>query len=52
MPIVAIGGITPDNVRVALEAGASGVAVINGIFGAKDMEAATRRLRRALDDSG
>ncbi len=51
MPIVAIGGITPDNVRVALEAGASGVAVISGIFGAMDMEAATRRLRRALDDS-
>lgn len=50
MPLVGIGGITSENVHGALEAGASGVAVVSEIFGATDMEAATRRLRSALDE--
>lgn len=31
MPMVAIGGITPDNARFSLEAGADGVAVVSAI---------------------
>lgn len=37
VPKVAIGGITLDNAKQATEAGADAVAVINAIFGAKDV---------------
>jgi thiamine-phosphate pyrophosphorylase len=42
-PIVAIGGITPDNASPLIDAGANFVAVISGIFAAADIEQATRR---------
>jgi thiamine-phosphate pyrophosphorylase len=47
LPAVAIGGVTPENAREALAAGASGVAVIRAIFGAPDPERAARALRLA-----
>ncbi|MEI7869322.1 MAG: thiamine phosphate synthase [Candidatus Methylumidiphilus sp.] len=40
LPIVAIGGITPDNGRSLVEAGADVLAVIDGVFGADDPEKA------------
>jgi thiamine-phosphate pyrophosphorylase len=42
VPRVAIGGITPDNARPLVEAGADLVAVISGVFDAPDPAAATR----------
>ena len=42
VPRVAIGGITPDNARLLVEAGADMVAVISGVFDAADPAAATR----------
>jgi len=42
-PIVAIGGITPENAHAVIEAGADAVAVISALFGAPDIEAAARR---------
>ncbi|RZA15854.1 MAG: thiamine phosphate synthase [Lysobacteraceae bacterium] len=42
VPRVAIGGITPDNGRVLVEAGADLVAVISGVFDAPDPVAAAR----------
>ncbi|MBS0557832.1 MAG: thiamine phosphate synthase [Proteobacteria bacterium] len=42
-PLVAIGGITADNARALIEAGADFVAAISGVFGAGDAEAAARR---------
>lgn len=42
-PLVAIGGITPENVEEVIRAGADGVAVISGISGAPDPAAETRR---------
>lgn len=36
IPIIAIGGITPERVRSVVEAGASGVAVMSGIWEAAD----------------
>jgi thiamine-phosphate pyrophosphorylase len=36
MPIVAIGGITPDNGLSLIQAGADVLAVIDGVFGAGD----------------
>jgi thiamine-phosphate pyrophosphorylase len=43
LPIVAIGGITPDNGGVLIAAGADALAVIDGVFGQRDIEAAARR---------
>jgi thiamine-phosphate pyrophosphorylase len=43
LPIVAIGGITPDNAAPLLAAGADLLAVIHGVFGQADVEAAARR---------
>lgn len=51
LPVVGIGGITADNARSVLEAGACGVAVISSILRAPDVSLATRRLRDALDPS-
>jgi len=40
VPIVAIGGISPDRVAEVLECGVSGIAVMSGIMGADDVKAA------------
>ncbi|HST28631.1 MAG TPA: thiamine phosphate synthase [Rudaea sp.] len=42
-PLVAIGGITPDNAAPLLAAGADFVAVISGVFGQPDVADAARR---------
>lgn len=44
-PIVAIGGLTPDNSAAALAAGADGLAVVSAIVAAAEPEAAARRFR-------
>lgn len=43
VPIVAIGGITPENGGALLEAGADLLAVSDGLFGGEDPEDAARR---------
>jgi thiamine-phosphate pyrophosphorylase len=43
LPIVAIGGITPENGMELLSAGADLLAVVHGVFGQPDVEAAARR---------
>lgn len=43
LPIVAIGGVTTENGTTLLEAGADLLAVIEGVFGAPNPEAAARR---------
>ncbi|MCZ7569190.1 MAG: thiamine phosphate synthase [Ardenticatenaceae bacterium] len=45
IPVVAIGGITPENAAAVIQAGAVGVAVISAVFGAEDVAQATRDLR-------
>jgi thiamine-phosphate pyrophosphorylase len=49
LPLVAIGGITAERAVECCRAGARGVAVISAVFGAPDVEDATRRLRDAVD---
>ncbi|PNS08441.1 thiamine phosphate synthase [Solilutibacter silvestris] len=49
VPRVAIGGITPDNVRMAVAAGADLVAVISGVFDATDPVSAARACAAAFD---
>ncbi|HEY7909031.1 MAG TPA: thiamine phosphate synthase [Thermomicrobiales bacterium] len=48
IPIVGIGGITTENARAVIAAGASGVAVISVIGLAADVESATRNLARSV----
>jgi thiamine-phosphate pyrophosphorylase len=43
VPRVAIGGITPDNAHLLIEAGADCVAVISAVFGAADIRASAER---------
>lgn len=43
IPIVAIGGITPENGGRLIEAGADALAVIAGLFGTTDIAGAARR---------
>ena len=50
IPVIAIGGITPDRVVEVLAAGAHGVAAISAILAADSPEAATRRFLDALPD--
>ncbi|KAF1707109.1 thiamine phosphate synthase [Pseudoxanthomonas sangjuensis] len=42
VPLVAIGGITPENAKPILDAGADLVAVVGGVFDAPDPVAAVR----------
>jgi thiamine-phosphate pyrophosphorylase len=42
IPCVAIGGIRPEDVAAVMRAGGAGVAVVSGILGASDVEAAAR----------
>ncbi len=47
-PLVAIGGISLDNARDAIDAGADSVAVISALITAPDITAATQTLRTRL----
>lgn len=49
IPVVAIGGITRDNVIELKDSGICGVAVISAIFGQKDIESATTDLLNRTD---
>jgi thiamine-phosphate pyrophosphorylase len=49
LPLIAIGGIGPDNVAEAVRAGADGIAVVSAIMTAADPRAASRALRTAID---
>ena len=48
IPVVAIGGITQENVAQVFAAGASGAAVVSAVVAADDMAAAARALKRAM----
>ncbi|RJX22634.1 MAG: thiamine phosphate synthase [Ammonifex sp.] len=51
VPVVAIGGITADNVGKILATGVSTVAVISAVSGAVEVAEAARLLRRLLEGS-
>lgn len=46
IPIVAIGGISPENAPPLIKAGADMIAVVNGVFGTKDIEKQSMALSR------
>lgn len=49
IPVVAIGGITADNITQLRGRGMAGFAVVSGIFSCADIETGTRRLRALAD---
>lgn len=49
IPVVAIGGIAPGRAAPAIQAGASGVAVISAVIAAQDVAASARNLRAEVD---
>jgi thiamine-phosphate pyrophosphorylase len=49
LPVVAIGGLTPENAPALLAAGADLLAVVQGIFGAADPRAAAARYRAVFE---
>jgi thiamine-phosphate pyrophosphorylase len=51
LPIAAIGGITPGNGRQLVEAGANLLAVIHGVFGQTDIQAAARQYTHCFNTS-
>ena len=48
IPLVAIGGITPDNIGQVIRAGAAGAAVISALCGAADVRAAVTAFQRSI----
>ena len=52
LPLVAIGGITKDNVAEVMAAGAESVAVISAVLQAKDIEEAARQIVDRLESKG
>ena len=51
IPVIAIGGITVDNIPEVVKAGAAGIAVLSGISAADDRKAATQALAAALSEA-
>jgi thiamine-phosphate pyrophosphorylase len=49
LPLVAIGGITPDNGGPLVKAGADYLAAISAVFGARDIRAAAQRYAKLFD---
>ena len=44
VPVFAIGGINMANAQQIIDAGADGIAVVSGVFGTPEVEAASRAL--------
>lgn len=51
IPVVAIGGITAENVTQVFAAGASGAAVVSAVVSADDISAAARALKRRIAEA-
>ena len=49
IPVIAIGGITQENVKKLAGSGICGIAVISAIYGQKDIKAASEKLKEATE---
>lgn len=49
IPVVVIGGIGPDNVKAAIDAGADGLAVISAVVSQDDVTLAAKRLKELIE---
>jgi thiamine-phosphate pyrophosphorylase len=48
VPVIAIGGIGPENVTGIITAGADGVAVISAVVGKEDIAGAARQMKALI----
>jgi thiamine-phosphate pyrophosphorylase len=51
LPLVGIGGLNQDNAAEVIRNGADGVAVVSAIVAADNPEAATRKLKQAINEA-
>ena len=51
VPVVAIGGINEKNLSKLRGTGIAGAAIVSAVFGAPDIEAASRRLRALAEET-
>jgi thiamine-phosphate pyrophosphorylase len=51
IPLVAIGGINKENLKMIKETGADGAAVISALMGTSDIEGEARKLRQIWERS-
>jgi thiamine-phosphate pyrophosphorylase len=51
IPVIAVGGITTDNVAQVFAAGARGAAVVSAVAAAEDMAVAARALKRRIAEA-
>lgn len=51
IPVVAIGGLGPQNAGKAIESGADGIAVISAVVAQEDIAGAARRLKRIIKEA-
>ncbi len=50
IPVVAIGGLTSENIEQLMDTGIAGVAVVRDLMQAEDIEAKTQAFLKKLDD--
>ena len=50
IPVVAIGGLTSENIEQLIDTGIAGVAVVRDLMQAEDIEAKTQAFLKKLDD--
>ena len=48
IPVVAIGGLTYDNINIIENSGVSGAAVVSAVFAEEDVKSAASRLRQKI----
>ncbi|MBP1999806.1 thiazole tautomerase (transcriptional regulator TenI) [Paenibacillus shirakamiensis] len=51
IPIIALGGMTPDRVHMVVEAGANGIAIMSGVMSASDPQRAVKAFLHALQEA-
>jgi thiamine-phosphate pyrophosphorylase len=52
IPVVAVGGITEENIQQVIEAGSDAAAVVSAVCGAGDVSSAARRLAASFRRTG
>ena len=52
IPVVAIGGVSENNIHLLKDSGISGVAVVSALFAKDDIKSAARELRQKLEEIG